>query len=124
MLSLVRLSVVCNARAPYSTLQPAGLCFAPFTSFVVFFLFNDRLDQRDLGNCKTDLQQIFRGGRHVMRRCVDVKSGIAFPIGQWTLPWQPILGAKSAKSATRIPSWDSQSTTDDRMGKRMGALTA
>ena len=26
------------------------------------------------------------------------------------------------KSATRLPSWDSHSTTDDRMGKRMGAL--
>jgi len=29
------------------------------------FFFNDRLEQRDLGNYKTDLYQIFRDGRHV-----------------------------------------------------------
>jgi len=29
---------------------------------------------------------------------VDVHSGIRFVITQGTLPWQPILGAKSAKS--------------------------
>jgi len=28
------------------------------------------------------------------------------------------------KSATRLPSWHSHSTTDGRIGKRMGALTA
>jgi len=52
------------------------------------------LEQRDLGNYRTDLNQIIRFGRHVG---VDVHSGIAFPIGQGTLPWQPILGAKSAE---------------------------
>jgi len=56
-------------------------------------LFNDRLEQRDLGHYKTDLHQIFSGGRRVG---VDVQSGIGFRIGQRTLPWQPILGAKSA----------------------------
>jgi len=34
-------------------------------------------------------------------------------IGQGTLPWQPILGAKSA---TRLLSWDWHSKTDSRMG--------
>jgi len=28
---------------------------------------------------------------------VDVQSGIGFAIGQGTLPWQPILGAKLAE---------------------------
>jgi len=28
---------------------------------------------------------------------VDVQSGIGFQISQGTLPWQPILGAKSAE---------------------------
>ena len=40
---------------------------------------------------------------------VDVQSGMGFAIGQGTLPWQPILGAKS----------DSHSTADGRMGKRI-----
>jgi len=40
-----------------------------------FFLFNDRLEQRDLGNYKTDLNQIFRDGRHVG---VDVQFSIYF----------------------------------------------
>jgi len=53
-----------------------------------------RLEQRDLGNNKNDLRQIFRDGTHVG---VDVQSGVGFPIGQGTLPWQPILGAKSAE---------------------------
>jgi len=67
----------------------------PLLSFT-FFLFNDRLERRlrDLGNYKTDLHQIFRDGRHVG---VDIQSGIGFRIGQGTLPWQPILGAKSAE---------------------------
>ena len=76
------------------------------------------MEQRYLGNYKTDLHLIFRDGRHVG---VDVESGIGFQIGQGTLPWQPILGANSA---TRLLSWDSHSATDSRMGKRMGALTA
>jgi len=42
------------------------------------FFFNDRLEQRDLGNYKPDLHQIFRDVRHVG---VDVQSGIGFPIG-------------------------------------------
>jgi len=52
------------------------------------------LEQRDLGNYKIDLHQIFRDGRHIG---VDVQSGIGFHIGQGTLPWQPILGAKLAE---------------------------
>ena len=79
------------------------LCFCH-----LFHLFNDCLEQRDLGNYKTDLHLIFRDGRHVV---VDVHSGIDFPIGQGTLPWQPILCAKSAEIVdtpslilgTRIP---------------------
>jgi len=55
-------------------------------SFFFFhhFLFNDRLEQRDLGNYKTDLHQIFRVGRHAG---VDVQYGIGFAIGQGTMPW-------------------------------------
>jgi len=52
------------------------------------------LEQRDLGNYKTDLHQIFRDGRHVR---IDVQSGIGFRIGEGTLPWQPILVSKSAE---------------------------
>jgi len=63
-------------------------------SFLFFFFFNDRLEQRDLGNYKTDLHQIFRDGRHVG---VDGQSRIGFPIGQGTLLWRPIFGAKSAE---------------------------
>jgi len=84
------------------------LCYFLSSSF---FLFNDRLEQRDLGKYKTDLHQIFRCGRHVG---VDVQSGIGLASGKGTLSWQPILGMKSA---TRLPSWDSHSTTDGRMGK-------
>jgi len=47
-----------------------------------FFFFNDRLEQRDPGNYKTDLNLIFRAGRHVG---VDIHSGIGFPISQGTL---------------------------------------
>ena len=65
-----------------------------FFFFFFFFFFNDRLEQRDIGNSKTDLHQIFRNGRHVS---VDVQSGIDFRIGQGTLPWQPISGAKWVK---------------------------
>ena len=65
-----------------------------FLSFFFSFFFNDRLEQKVLENYKTDLHQIFRDGRHVR---VDVQSGIGFLIGQGTLSWQPILGAKSAK---------------------------
>jgi len=49
-----------------------------------FFSFNDLLEQRDLGNYNTDLQEIFSCGRHVG---VDVHSGIGYRIGQGTLPW-------------------------------------
>jgi len=64
--------------------------------------FNDRLEQRDLGNYKTSLHQIFRDGRRIG---ADVQSGISFPIRQGALPWQPILGAKSTTRllGTRIP---------------------
>jgi len=65
-----------------------------FLSYSFFFFFTDRLSQRDLGNYKTDLHQIVRDGRHVG---ADVQSGIGFRTGQGMLPWQPILGAKSAE---------------------------
>jgi len=39
---------------PDRLLQPAGLCYAS-VSFLFFFFFNDRSEQRDLGNYKTDL---------------------------------------------------------------------
>jgi len=75
------------------------------------------LEQRDLGNCKTDLHQIFRD---VGTFGVDVQSGIGFRIGQGTLPWQPILGAKSA---TRLPSsWDSRFTTDGKADERVNSM--
>jgi len=53
----------------------------------LFFLssfFNDRLEQRDLGNYKAIFIKFsaFRGGRHVG---IDIHSGIGFPIGQSTL---------------------------------------
>ena len=69
--------------------MPLLLSFLFFLSF-----FNDRLEQRDLENYKTDLQQIFRFGRHVD---ADVQLGIGFTIGEGTPPWQPIFGAKSAE---------------------------
>ena len=50
-------------------------------SFLFFYhhlLLNDRLEQRDIGNYKTDLHQISRGGRYVG---VDVQTGIGFAIG-------------------------------------------
>ena len=80
----------------------------------LFFLsfFNDRLEQRDLRNYRTDLHQIFRSGRHG----VDVQSGTGFQISQGTLPWQPTLGVKSA---TCLPSWDAHSTMDVSTEKRM-----
>ena len=84
---------------------------------LTFLFFNDRLEQRDLRNYKIDLHQIFRDGRHVDVDHVDVLSGIGFAIGQGTLPWQPIL---AAKSATRLLSWDSHSTTDGSREKRTG----
>jgi len=43
-----------------------------FLSFLLLLLFNDRLEQTELGNCKTDLHQIFRDGRY---SGVDVQSG-------------------------------------------------
>ena len=52
------------------------------------------MEQRDLGNYKTDLHQIFTDGRHVG---VDVHSGIGFAIGQGTVPWQQISGTKFAE---------------------------
>jgi len=70
------------------------LCFCYFLSFFSSSFFNDRLEQRDFRNYQTDLQQIFRGGRHVG---LDVQSSIGFATGQGTLPWQPILGVKSSK---------------------------
>jgi len=52
------------------------------------------LEQRDLRIYQTKLHQIFKVDRHAP---VDVHSGICFTIGQGTLSWQPILGAKSAE---------------------------
>jgi len=69
--------------------------------FLFFHVFNDRLEQRDLRICQTDLHQIFRVGRHVSVT-VDVQSSIRFAITQGTLSWQTILGAKSAKSPKRL----------------------
>jgi len=40
------------------------LCRCYFLSSLSVF-FDDRLEQRDLGNYKTNLHQIFRDGRHV-----------------------------------------------------------
>ena len=70
------------------------LLLISFLFFLSFLFFNDRLEQRDLGNYKTDLHQVFKDDRHAG---VDVQSGIDSRIGQGTLPWQPILGAKSAE---------------------------
>jgi len=82
------------------------LCRCYFLSYSSSFL-KIVWSKRGLGNYKSDLHQIFRDGRHVG---VDVHSGIDFRIGQGTLPWQPILGAKSAEIGeiafllgTRIP---------------------
>jgi len=60
----------------------------------MLLFFSDRLAQRDLINYQSDLDQIFRLGRHV---AVDVRFGIGLAIGQGTLPWQTISGAKSAE---------------------------
>jgi len=49
---------------------------------------------KEISDCQTDLHQTVSDGRQVG---VDVQSGIGFAIGQCTLPWQPILGAKSAE---------------------------
>jgi len=70
------------------------LLLLSFRFFHHHHLFNDRLEQRDLKNYKTDLHQIFRDGRHVG---VDFQFGIGFPTGQGTVSWQPILGAKSTE---------------------------
>ena len=70
------------------------LCRCYFLSYSSSSFLNDRLKQRDLGNYKTGLHQISRDGIHVG---VDVQFGIGFRIGQRTLPWQPLLGAKSAE---------------------------
>jgi len=69
-------------------------CCCYFLSFYSFLLFNDRLDERDLRTYQTDLHEIFRIGRCVV---VAVQSGIRFTIAERTLPWQPILGTKSAE---------------------------
>ena len=57
--------------------QPSvGRLMLCFCYFFHLLLFNDRLEQRDLGNYKTDIQQIFRvHGRHVG---VDVQSSTGF----------------------------------------------
>jgi len=74
----------------------AGLCHA-FVGCLcyaaVLLFFNHRLEQRDVSNYQTDLHQICRFGRHM---ALGVQFGIGSAIGQGTLPWQPILGVKSA----------------------------
>jgi len=92
------------------------LCRCYFLSYSSSF-FNYRLEQRDLGNYKTDLHQVFRDGRYV---AVDVQSGNGFWIGQGTLPWQPILGAKSAEIGDTLLAFHN----GWQVGKGMGALTA
>jgi len=91
------------------------LCCCYFLSCSFIFFFNDRLEQRDLGNYKTDLHQIFRIVGHVGVEC---SVWYWFSIGQGMLPWQPILGAKSAEilGLASNNGWE--------MAKRMGALTA
>jgi len=69
-------------------------CCCYFLSFYSFLFFNDRLEERDLRTYQTDLHEIFRIGRCVV---VAVQSGIRFTIAEGTLPWQPILGTKSAE---------------------------
>jgi len=57
---------------------------------------------------------------------VDVQSGICFAIAQGTLPMatnsRRQIGA-AEKSAIHLPSWDSHSTADGGMAKRMDTLT-
>jgi len=90
---------VCSGDAALLARQASAsrliLCRCYTFLFFLFKIFlNELLAQRDLRNYKTDLHQLFRNGRHVG---VDVHSGIGFAIGQGTLPWQPILSAKSAE---------------------------
>jgi len=73
------------------------------------------LEQRDLGNYKTDLQQISRAGRHVG---VDVQKQYWFRDRSTSVAiWQPILGALSAEIGDTPSSDDWHSTTDGRMRK-------
>ena len=74
------------------------LLLLSFLFFHHHHLFDDRLEQRDLRNYKTDLHQIFRDGRHVG---VDFHSGVDFRTGQGTLPWESSLDAKSAEIGDR-----------------------
>jgi len=53
-----------SARQPSAGRLMLCLCYFLSSSFIIIF-FNDRLEQRDLGNYKTELHQIFSGGRHV-----------------------------------------------------------
>jgi len=71
-----------------------SLCFTAVAYFLFYrLLLSDRLEQRDPRTYKGDFHRIFMVGRYV---AVDVQSGICFAIGQGTLSWQTILGAKSA----------------------------
>jgi len=98
-------------------------CFLSFihSFFLSFFLFNDRLEQRNFGNYETDLHKIFRGGID-MYRCsiwfwfLDRSRDVAM-----TTNFRREIGRNRRYA---FPSWDSHSTTDGRIGKRMGALTA
>jgi len=95
------------------------LCYFLSSSFIIIF-FNDRLEQRDLGNYKTELHQIFSGGRHVGVCSI----WFGFAIGQGTLSWQPTLGAKSAEIGDTPSFLGIAFHNDGRMGQRMSGLTA
>ena len=73
-------------------LQPAGLCNAAAT--FLLFLFLTIAWSKEILETTRPISANFQGGRHVG---VDVQSGTDFRIGQGMLPWQPILGAKSAE---------------------------
>jgi len=62
------------------------LCLCYFFSCSFVFFFNNRLEQRDLGNYKTHLYQIFRDGSHVGVDDLDVQSHIGFPTDKEMLP--------------------------------------
>jgi len=79
-------------------LQPVGLKLCnvsvTFFPFLLSSFFKQSFVAKRSRKLQDHLHQIFRSGRHVG---VDVQSGIGFRISQGTLPWQPILGAKSAE---------------------------
>jgi len=72
------------------------LCRCYFLSYS-FFFFSNRLEQKHLGNYKTD-PAIFTKFSGLVDMLVQMFNLVlVIPIGEGTLPWQPILGAKSAE---------------------------